>query len=301
MYCQFHVDDALIGMIFTTAGKNNYNNGNFTILNPPGPVMPLKFPTELSDSDLQRSGYVSLNVEGCRAVARDWAAASVALALEAGTLHEWAAQRPVREEMRGRGIIYSVDLPSIPATPVVVRRNQHGGLLHGLTGEYFLAPTRAPLELATSLRLTAFCIPTPEVIAYAIYPAAGIFARSDVMTRRLPPGDDFPATWQKMIGMDHHSLLVAVARLLAALARAGAWHADLNLKNIYIAGRGAETTAYLLDVDRVTFPGGTGIAARNLKRLERSARKWRDRWGLDFDEGALSELVVLAEESNRCE
>lgn len=199
--------------------------------------------------------------------------------------------------MRGRGVIYAVDLPTIPAIPVVVRRNRHGGLLHGLTGEYFLAPTRAPLELATSLRLAAAGISTPELVAYVVYPAAGIFARSDVMTRRLPEGDDLPAVWKKESKEDRNALLVAVARLLSALARAGAWHADLNLKNIYIAGTGADLTAYLLDVDRVTFPGGGGIATRNFKRLARSARKWRERWGLDFDEEALSRLALLAGEN----
>jgi hypothetical protein len=254
-------------------------------------------PPEFRESDIQRFGYVQLDVKGRRAVALDWAASAVALALDTCTLHEWAALQPLREEMRGRGVIYSVDLPTIPATPVVVRRNRHGGLLHGLTGEYFLTPTRAPLELATSLRLAAAGIPTPEVIAYAIYPAAGMFARSDVMTMRLPEGDDVPAAWKKASKADRDSVLVAVARLLGALARAGAWHADLNLKNIFIAGSGADLTAYLLDVDRVTFPGGSDIAARNFRRLARSARKWRVRRGLDFDEDSLARLYVLAQEN----
>ncbi len=261
-------------------------------------MMPAIAPSNIRNSGALRQGYTQLAVHEFRAVALDPAASSVARILESGTLHEWASLQPVREEMRGRGVIYSVDLPSNPVIPVVVRRNCHGGLLHGLTGEYFLNPTRAPLELATSLRLTAAGIPTPEVIAYAVYPASGIFARSDVMTRRLPEGDDFPAAWTKRNGVDRTPLLVAVARLLGALARAGAWHADLNLKNIYIAGRGYYLTAYLLDVDRVTFPGGNGIAARNFKRLERSAHKWRDRWGLDLSEESLSQLAALARENN---
>jgi hypothetical protein len=257
---------------------------------------PISHP-ELRESDLQRCGYVPLDVKGCRAVALDWAASAVMLALHAGTLHDWAALQPVREKMHGRGVIYSVDLPTIPATPVVVRRNRHGGLLHVLTGEYFLASTRAPLELATSLRLAVAGIPTPEVIAYAIYPTAGIFARSDVMTRRLPEGDDLPAVWKMERKEERNSLLASVARLLRSLAAAGAWHADLNLKNIYIACSGAERTAYLLDVDRVTFPCGTDVAARNFKRLARSARKWRDRWGLDFDEDSLAMLADLTGEN----
>jgi 3-deoxy-D-manno-octulosonic acid kinase len=179
----------------------------------------------------------------------------------------------------------------------VVRRNRHGGLLGALTGEYFLAPTRAPLELATSLRLAAAGIPTTEVISYAVYPAAGIFARSDVMTRRLPVGDDLPAAWKNSNSDGHDALLVAVANLLRALAGAGAWHADLNLKNIYIAGSGSAVTAYLLDVDRVTFPAGGNIASRNFKRLARSARKWRERWGLAFGEEDLARLAVMAGEN----
>lgn len=251
---------------------------------------------DYSDSAGLRHQYIELDVRGCRAVAVDWAAAAVAAALQGGTLHEWASLQPVREEMHGRGVIYSVALPTIPATPVVVRRNQHGGLLHGLTGEYFLVPTRAPLELAISLRLAAAGVPTPEVIAYAIYPVAGIFARSDVMTRRLPDGDDVPAVWKMADNEGRNAVLSAVARLLGALARVGAWHADLNLKNIYISGAGNDMTAYLLDVDRVTFTGGEA-ASRNFKRLARSVRKWRTRWALDFDEGALAHLAVLIEEN----
>ena len=91
-------------------------------------------------------------------------------------------------------------------------------------------------------------------------------------------------------------MLEVVGTLLKSLARAGAWHADLNLKNIYIAGSGADLTAYLLDVDRVTFPGNGDVAARNLDRLVRSARKWRTNWGLDLDENSLARLATLAKE-----
>ena len=246
---------------------------------------------------MNQHDYVHLNVNECQAVALDWAAAVVGAVLNSGTLHDWASRQPVREEMRGRGVIYAVDLPTIPATPVVVRRNRHGGFFHRLTGESFFIPTRAPLELATSLRLAAAGIPTPEVIAYAIYPVVGIFARCDVMTRRLPVGGDFPAAWSTADNGGRDLILIAVARLLVALARAGAWHADLNLKNIYIAGSGAELIAYLLDVDRVTFPGVAEVATRNFTRLARSARKWRSRWGLDFNEDSLVRLAILAEEN----
>ena len=252
---------------------------------------------EHSESGLQQCGYVQLQRTGYRAVVLEWAASAVTAALAVGTLHDWAALQTAREEMHGRAVIFAVDLPTIPATPVVVRRNRHGGLLGSLTGEYFLAPTRAPLELTTSLRLAAAGIPTPKVIAYAVYPVAGICARSDVMTRRLPAGDDLPAVWKNTGSAGHGALLVAVANLLRALAYAGAWHADLILKNIYIAGSGSDMKAYLLDVDRVTFPVGSDIAGRNFSRLARSARKWRERWGLAFSEVDIARLAVMAGEN----
>lgn len=259
-------------------------------------MAPQVLPPELNSTDPQGSCYIPLQAQGCRAVALAWAAPAVTEALRHGTLHDWAIRQPSKEEMQGRGVIYCVDLPTSPITPVVVRRNRHGGLLGGLTGEYFLAPTRAPFELATALRLADAKIPTPEVIAYAIYPSAGIFARSDIMTRRLPMGGDLPDVWQKAGKTERDSLLAAVAVLLQALGRAGAWHADLNLKNIYIAGSGAAMTAYLLDVDRVTFPDSSDTAARNFARLARSARKWRVRRGLDFGEDSLARLADLAKE-----
>lgn len=242
-------------------------------------------------------GYAGFTLEGRSVVAREWAVPAIRDALIKGTLHEWAAGQSARDLMYGRGISYGVELSAgtgmETSTPVVVRRNRHGGLLRFMTGDYFLLPTRAPLELSTSLRLAAAGVPTPEVLAYVIYPAFGLFAQSDVMTRRLPDGDDFPKVWGAADPSARNELLAKLATLLRSLAKAGAWHADLNLKNIYIAGRGAAITAYVLDVDQVTFPCGEEIATLNFKRLERSARKWRKRWGLDFDENSLGQLAAL--------
>ena len=254
-------------------------------------------PTDIDSGNPLKCGYISVEGTGFEAVAYEWAASAVSDALSAGSLFEWAALQESKEEMQGRGVIYSVVLPATPPATVVVRRNRHGGLFGSVTGEYFLTPSRAPLELKTALRLAAAGIATPEVIAYAVYPAAGIFARSDVMTRRLPAGADLPAAWQNASKAGREPILTAVARLLRALATAGAWHADLNLKNVYIACSGTDLTAYLLDVDRVTFPEDGDVETRNLRRLMRSARKWRMQWGLDFDEESLELLVRLVQEN----
>src|SRR5208337_2439154 len=114
---------------------------------------------------------------------------------------------------------------------VVVRHSRHGGALAALTGDLFLAPTRAPVELATALRLAHAGVPTPEVVAYAVYPAFGPLARADVATRALH-GADFPEAWRTAVrGVERTSLLAALAALLRALRAAGALHRDLNLKN----------------------------------------------------------------------
>lgn len=262
---------------------------------------PQSSPSNVAASSATPEGYLRFSVDGKEVIAREWAVQPVREALRFGTLHEWAAAQSVQDRMHGRGISYGVNLPAgkgpDESTPVVVRRNRHGGVLRFLTGEHFLLPTRAPLELATALRLAAAGIPTPEVIACAVYPVAGVFARSDVMTRRLPSGADFPEVWRDAGPELRHALLDSVALLLRALAGAGAWHADLNLKNIYIASDGGKPQAYLLDVDRVTFPGTPDVANRNLERLARSARKWRDRRGLEICENALARLAALALEN----
>ncbi|OGU11144.1 MAG: hypothetical protein A2075_19775 [Geobacteraceae bacterium GWC2_58_44] len=244
-------------------------------------------------------GYLQFTVAGSQVVARDWAAEALREALTEGTLHAWAAAQAGRDVMQGRGACYGVTLRSgsagDPAVPVVVRRNRHGGLLRYLTGEQFLAPTRAPLELSNSVRLAAAGIPTPEVIAYALYPTFGKLVRCDVMTRRLPGGSDLPEAWGAADATLREAMLHAVAALLRALAASGAWHPDLNLKNIYLSNSTAPT-AYLLDVDRVLFCPGEEVATRNFERLARSARKWRERWGLEFGEDALARLAALAME-----
>jgi len=240
--------------------------------------------------------HVHFTDRGRSVVVRTWAEAAVRTALNYSTLHEWASVQQSREAMQGRGVHYGVLLPTDPPTAAVVRRNRHGGLFGSLTGEYFLLPTRAPLELEIMLRLAASGVPVPEIIGYVIYPAVGIFARSDVITRRLPQGNDLPAAWNNASPTEREAILEQTRILLEKLEKAGAWHADLNMKNIYIACTPAGPAAYLLDVDRVTFPNSRDVALRNFKRLARSVRKWRNQKGLDFCEDALARLTPCGRE-----
>ena len=259
-------------------------------------------PSSVSDSDANPAppGYLRLTVNGRYAVACEWAVPVIRDLLSKSTLHDWAAAQTYHDQMHGRGVNYGVTLPTgsgpYESTAVVVRRNRHGGIFRSITGEFFRPPTRAPLELANALRLASAGVNTPQVIAYATYPAFMNLVRCDVVTRRLPTGGDFPDVWRNADTSARKELLAAVANLLKHLADAGAWHADLNLKNIYIALQGSSITPYVLDVDRVSFTDYSDIAERNFSRLARSARKWRTSRGLDFDENAIARLAALSRE-----
>ncbi len=94
---------------------------------------------------------------------------------------------------------------------IVVRHSRHGGTFAPLTGDLFLAPTRAPAELSNALRLADAGVPTAEVVAYAVYPAMGPLVRADVATRRLR-GADFPDAWRATAdGAARKSLAFAAA------------------------------------------------------------------------------------------
>lgn len=244
------------------------------------------------------AGYEEVGLDGRTAIVRVGAVPGVRTALRlAPTLHDWAAAAPDAQAFAGRGTSWGATLPC-GSTPVVVRRSRHGGLLGPLQGERFLVPGRAPRELATALRLQEAGVRTPDVIAYALYPAGPGFCRIDVATRRLPAGADLPDRWRSADAVARAAILGAVAMLLRDLQAAGAWHADLNAKNVYLVGSGPRWQAWALDVDRVVFgrPNLPTIGARNLARLVRSLRKWRRRHGLAVDDATIAQLTALATE-----
>jgi hypothetical protein len=206
------------------------------------------------------------------------------------TLHDFASRQSGAKPLAGRGVAYSFQLePS--ATRVVVRHNRHGGLFARLTGDRFLAPTRAPYELETSLALAKAGIPTPEIIAFALYPPGGILQRCDVCSKEIPASRDLAEVLRTGTGAEKDSALERTAQLVAMLSRAGARHHDLNARNVLLSG----DRAWVLDVDRVTLGESPADALRgNLARLGRSLRKWRDRFGVAISDSDISALEAKA-------
>lgn len=242
------------------------------------------------------AGYERIAIGDVVVVARVAALAGFRSALRAApTLHDWAASVPGAEPFQGRATAWGVQLPS-GAIDVVVRHARRGGFLAAVRGDRFVWPGRAPWELEASLHLQEAGVRTPDVIGYALYPAGPGFCRCDVATRRLPPGAEFPVAWTGAPDGDRDAMLVAVATLLRDLRSAGAQHADLNAKNLYLARDGGRWHAWVLDVDRVSLhtPDDPDVGAQNLARLDRSIRKLRERNALTVDDAALERLAALA-------
>jgi len=228
------------------------------------------------------AGYESFLVGRTRVVARATLVGELRSVLPGATLHAWAARQPGARAMQGRATAWATVLPN--GVEVVVRHSRHGGLLAPLTGDLFRSPTRAPTELAAALRLAGAGVPTPEVLAYAVYPAIGPFARADVATRLLH-GRGLPEAWKAAASDEERWALIDVlSRLIGGLRRAGAHHPDLNVHNMLVLDAAPGPTAAILDVDRMMFgmPGDAALALRNVRRLLRSMKKQRVGCGVDL-------------------
>ena len=228
--------------------------------------------------------YERFEVGGARVVAAAGCASGIRGVLEKEGLYEFAARQPDAIPLVGRAPVFAVDLPGCGRA--VVRHNMRGGWMAKLSKDLFVLPTRGFRELVASLRLRASGVSTPEVLAYVSYPKNLLLRRSDVATREIPNGHDLSVALMKVTDHDHRVMVLeAVVKLLRALTGAGAYHQDLNLKNVLLtAGEGPGLDAHVLDVDRVRFssPGSPLVAKANLDRLIRSLRKWRDVHSLPY-------------------
>jgi hypothetical protein len=246
------------------------------------------------DGDLPR-GFVRFSVRHARVVCAPHVADAIRLVLARETLHAYAEQHPQGRPMAGRGVVYAAPLPG-DIENVVVRHNRHGGVFAGVTRDLFPIWTRAPRELETSERLRANDVPTPVMLGYVLYESFLKVFRADVMSREVEHSFDLSAA----ITSDDLALraraLHATADLVRALTRAGAWHKDLNVKNILLHPTlEGELEAMVLDVDRVKFPASASdnVLELNVARLLRSARKWQTTQDAPVTDAELDELVSL--------
>ena len=242
------------------------------------------------------AGYMRITAGQSTVVVRDDLADDARALLAEGNLYEAAARDLAARTLQGRGTAYAIALP-VSGLRVVVRRNRHGGLLAPLTRDFFLPPTRAPHELATSLRLATAGVRTPAVVMYGVDRAYVALRRADIVTQEIVGGTDLAAYMQPDVaaGLRTTAWAAAIA-LVQTLDAAGVRHHDLNVKNILLVPHGRNFEAWVLDVDRVAFgtPNSARVRQGNAARLLRSARKWRDEKGAAFDERDAAQLVEMA-------
>ncbi len=219
-------------------------------------------------------GFAQFNELHARGVAHESIAPAVKAIAAQSTLYAWAAQHPEMREYQGRGPVYGAPLPDGPR--VVVRHSRRGGLLGPILGDVYLPPTPAPAELVISFVLARAGVPVPPVLAYSTQRVAGILRRVDVMTAEWEGIDLRAALNSSTSAADRELLVRAVGTLIAQLTHVGAWHQDLNIKNILIMPtQDGGVGAAALDVDRVQFspPADPNVRDANIERLQRSMRK----------------------------
>ena len=232
------------------------------------------------------SGYERIVAGRCSVTVRAANVDDARALLAEGALYEAAARDLGARPLEGRGIAYSIALPST-GERAVVRRNRHGGLFAPLTGSLFIPPGRAPHELAIAIRLAKAGVCTPEVMMYGLERMHGVFCHADVVTREIADSGDLSAYMQPGVAeADRAAAWRATIALVGSLDAAGARHHDLNVKNILLSRRGDSLVAWVLDVDRVVFgaPDSEDVRKGNARRLLRSAIKWREERGAEFSE-----------------
>jgi 3-deoxy-D-manno-octulosonic acid kinase len=158
-----------------------------------------------------------------------------------------------------------------------VRHYRRGGAVASYLGDRYLAvgATRPEVEIRASVAARARGVRTPAVVAGAWY-HAGPFYRADLVTELVPGATTLAdALFSAPRGAAAERWLAAAGRLARELGEAGIGHVDLNARNILEGTDSPAAGPWVIDLDRATVEGRTGIEAARpmLARLERSLRK----------------------------
>lgn len=203
------------------------------------------------------------------------------------TLYEAARDQVERSasdgpDLRGRAPVFVLPLGF---ASVAVRHYFRGGAVASLFGDRYLSVgfPRPIAETLASEKLRSLGIPTPQVIAAAVYPH-GAFYRGDIATELIEGGVDLG---EYLFGVresgsgDAHGVaaLVEAMALIERLSSAGMHHPDLNVKNFLVQPTPSSMKVHVLDLDRCKKAEGNPGALRNamVRRFRSSLSKWERR------------------------
>jgi tRNA A-37 threonylcarbamoyl transferase component Bud32 len=185
--------------------------------------------------------------------------------------------------------------PSIPIRDgerMVLRQYSHGGFLRTFTGSLYLFGSRSFQELALIEKIRSCRIPTLQPIAAVHQSIFWPFYHAYLLSLEIPHSKDLIQYFREIGSHPSRENLIlkrktirSIGLLLKAFHQSGFFHADLQLKNILVAG----DQLFLIDFDRSYQKTMLSIRERmkNLLRLNRSVEKWKrvglpitrtDRW-----------------------
>jgi len=154
---------------------------------------------------------------------------------------------------------------------LVLRHYWRGGWVARLSEDRYLwtglARTRPMREWHLLRALFEQGLPVPRPVAARVIRHRLSYS-GDLLTATLPEATPLDEWIQQE--RDTPSLWREIGDTLAQFHEAGAWHADLNVRNILIQPSGR---AWLIDWDRGRLGVHRGLEG-NLKRLRRSLDKW---------------------------
>ena len=253
------------------------------------------------------AGYLGLDTPHARGFARGDAVAWARRVLDSGSgLHEWAAGQGTAAGPGGRGRVHSV-AAAVEGPRVqerwAVRRYRRGGAVARLLGERYLrvGEGRPFQELAASSAARARGVPTPPVVAGAVYPN-GVFYRADLVTELIPGARELadmlfgPSRIEQPTALD---ALREAGRLLRLLEEARVVHRDLNATNVLLTRTAGRHQSHVLDLDRCRVLAldaprpGPGMR----RRLRRSLEKLGRVRGPELDHRAWAALAEGLEET----
>ena len=181
----------------------------------------------------------------------------------------WAACSALQGEAVGRGSAWFIDAPFGSA---VLRQYLRGGWAAKLSrSAYFFSTverSRPFREFNVLVSLHGLGLPVPRPLA-ALCEHHGVTSSGALMTARIEGAQ----TLADLLSDDITTVepWADVGRCIRRFHQAGAWHADLNARNILLD---AKNRVFLIDFDRARFtPEKVVNGENNLARLKRSLVK----------------------------